>query len=338
MAVKIRLARRGRKKLAIYDVIVADARAPRDGRFIEKLGTYNPNTNPATININEESAFNWIMKGAQPTDTARAILSYRGVMLRKHLQVGVAKGAITQDEADKRLSKWLEEKRKQIQVGIDRLSEKVDESAHKRLAAEIKVKEARTETILKKQQLLAEAALAAAKQTEEAIAEAEGSEISTEEAVAKDTTVEATAPDDPSKEETKAIVKNAQKGATTEVDVKEEPDTETKAEEPLAEAKDEAQTDVAAEEVSAEAGKETAETEEPAKAPVSDEAPETTEVAKEEPTAEAKPEEQSTEAAVDADVTAVKTTEKTAEKPTDQAKPKASDASEEKDGTEEEKK
>ena len=108
MAVKIRLARRGRKALALYDVVVADARAPRDGRFIEKLGTYNPNTDPATITINEDRAFKWVMDGAQPTDTVRAMLSYRGIMLKKHLQIGVNKGAITQEDADKKFDAWFE--------------------------------------------------------------------------------------------------------------------------------------------------------------------------------------------------------------------------------------
>ena len=119
MSVKIRLARRGRKKQAIYDVVVADARAPRDGRFIEKLGVYNPNTDPATIDINEESAFNWVMDGAQPTDTARGILSYKGIMLKKHLQVGVNKGAITQEEADKRFAAWIADKEGKIQGKVD---------------------------------------------------------------------------------------------------------------------------------------------------------------------------------------------------------------------------
>ena len=106
MAVKIRLARRGRKKAAIYDIVVADARAPRDGKFIEKLGIYNPNTNPASIDFNEEKAFQWVMNGAQPTDTVKAMLSYRGILFKKHLQIGVAKGAISQETADARFEEW----------------------------------------------------------------------------------------------------------------------------------------------------------------------------------------------------------------------------------------
>ena len=108
MAVKIRLTRRGRKKLALYDIVVADARAPRDGRFIEKLGNYNPNTHPATVELKEESALQWLRKGAQPTNTARTILSDHGVLLRKHLQLGVDKGAITQETANTRLAAWQE--------------------------------------------------------------------------------------------------------------------------------------------------------------------------------------------------------------------------------------
>ena len=110
MAVKIRLARRGRKKKAIYDIVVADARAPRDGRFIEKLGIYNPGTNPASIVLESAKAVDWLLKGAQPTDTARSILQHEGVMLRKHLQVGVNKGAITQEVADARFEEWKESK------------------------------------------------------------------------------------------------------------------------------------------------------------------------------------------------------------------------------------
>ena len=114
MAVKIRLSRRGRKKLAIFDIIIADARSPRDGKIIEKIGTYNPNINPAQIILDETKALEWLMQGAQPTDTVRAILSYKGVLLRKHLQIGVNKKAITQEEADKKFNAWLKEKEAKI--------------------------------------------------------------------------------------------------------------------------------------------------------------------------------------------------------------------------------
>jgi len=106
MAVKIRLARRGRKKMALYDIVVADARAPRDGRFIEKIGSYNPNNQPATILLKEESALQWLFRGAQPTHTVKTILSARGILFRKHLQLGVQKGAITQEAANERFADW----------------------------------------------------------------------------------------------------------------------------------------------------------------------------------------------------------------------------------------
>ena len=108
MAVKIRLARHGKKGFAFYHIVAADSRAPRDGKFIEKLGTYNPNTNPATIDLNFEKALGWLQKGAQPTDTCRAILSYKGVLYKKHLLGGVAKGAFTEAEAEARFNKWLD--------------------------------------------------------------------------------------------------------------------------------------------------------------------------------------------------------------------------------------
>ncbi|MFC0183189.1 SSU ribosomal protein S16P [Pseudarcicella hirudinis] len=150
MAVKIRLARRGRKKLAMFDVVVSDARAPRDGRFIEKLGTYNPNTNPATININDDKAFTWVMNGAQPTDTVKAILSYRGVLLKKHLQVGVNKGAITQEAADAKFNEWKSTKDAKISGKADSVVAKKDADKKARLEAEAKVSAARAEAIAKK--------------------------------------------------------------------------------------------------------------------------------------------------------------------------------------------
>jgi len=141
--VKIRLARRGRKKLALFDVVVANATAPRDGRFIEKLGTYNPNTIPATIVLDENRALKWLMDGAQPTDTTRAILSYRGVMFKKHLQVGVNKGAITQEAADGKFNLWKEGKESKISGRVDNLAKAKVDAAKARLDAETKVNEAR---------------------------------------------------------------------------------------------------------------------------------------------------------------------------------------------------
>jgi len=162
MAVKIRLARRGRKKLAKYDVVVADARSPRDGKFIEKIGTYNPLTVPATIELNDEKAFQWLMNGAQPSDTVKAMLSYRGVMLRKHLQIGVVKGAVTQEQADAKLAAWLKDKEAKIQAKRDNVSKSKVDSAKARKDAETKVKEARAEAIRKKAEAAAAAPVAEA--------------------------------------------------------------------------------------------------------------------------------------------------------------------------------
>ena len=114
MATRIRLQRHGRKGKPVYNIVVADQRAPRDGKFIEKLGIYNPNTNPATINIDFDSTLNWMMKGAQPSDTARTILSYKGIMMKKHLLEGVRKGAFSEEEAEKRFTAWMEGKNKQV--------------------------------------------------------------------------------------------------------------------------------------------------------------------------------------------------------------------------------
>lgn len=161
MAVKIRLARRGRKKLARYDVVVTDSRSPRDGRFIEKIGTYNPLTNPATIELNDEKAFDWLMKGAQPSDVVKAMLSYRGVMLRRHLQIGVIKGAVTQETADKKLADWKAEKESKIASKRDNLSKSKADAAKARKEAESKVREARAEAIRKKNEAAAAAATAA---------------------------------------------------------------------------------------------------------------------------------------------------------------------------------
>ncbi len=116
MPVKIRLQRRGRRKQPFYHIVVADARAPRDGRFIEKIGIYNPMTAPATIDLDRDRAFDWLMKGAQPTDTARAILRYKGVMYKKHLMRGVAKGALTEEQADAKLKEWIDTKESKIEA------------------------------------------------------------------------------------------------------------------------------------------------------------------------------------------------------------------------------
>jgi small subunit ribosomal protein S16 len=128
MSVKIRLQRHGKKGKPFYWVVAADARSKRDGKFLEKIGTYNPNTNPATIELNLESAVQWLHNGAQPTDTAKAILSYKGALLKHHLDGGVRKGALTQEQADAKLAAWLDEKANKIDAKKAGLS-KADEAA-----------------------------------------------------------------------------------------------------------------------------------------------------------------------------------------------------------------
>ena len=141
MATKIRLQRFGKKGKPFYHVVVADARAPRDGKFIERLGSYNPNTNPATIDINFEKALDWVNKGAQPTDTCRATLSYKGVMYKKHLEGGVKKGALTAEQAEAKFAEWLESKAGKIEGKKESLTKSKDEVKKAALAAEAKKKE-----------------------------------------------------------------------------------------------------------------------------------------------------------------------------------------------------
>src|SRR3954465_10028080 len=143
MAVKIRLQRHGKKDSAFFHLVVADGRAPRDGKFIEKLGTYNPNSNPAAIDINFDSTLSWLMKGAQPTDTCRAILSYKGVMMKKHLLEGVKKGAFNEAQAEEKFSKWEQDKSGKILGKHDMLKSATQKKATDRLKAEEAVKDAR---------------------------------------------------------------------------------------------------------------------------------------------------------------------------------------------------
>lgn len=168
MPVKIRLQRRGKKGKPFYWIVAADSRAKRDGKFLEKLGTYNPNTNPATIELNLDSAVKWLHFGAQPTETARAILSYKGALLKHHLDGGVRKGALTQEQADEKLAKWLEEKASKVNAKKDKLSKEKEAAKAKAIAAEREVNAKR----LAAAEEAAKAAEAEAAQ-EEAVAEAE---------------------------------------------------------------------------------------------------------------------------------------------------------------------
>ena len=174
MSVKIRLQRHGKKGKPFYWIVAADARSKRDGKFLDKIGTYNPNTNPATIDLNVDSAVQWLHNGAQPTDTARAILSYKGALLKHHLDGGVRKGALTQDQADAKFAKWVEEKAGKVDSKKDGLSKAQADAKAKALKAE---KEANDKRI---------AAQAEAAKVEEVVEEAteEVLETATEEAPA----------------------------------------------------------------------------------------------------------------------------------------------------------
>ncbi|MCB8994097.1 MAG: 30S ribosomal protein S16 [Bacteroidales bacterium] len=182
MPVKIRLTRQGRKKRPYYHIVVSDSRAPRDGRFIEKLGAYDPNTNPATIELDFGKTLDWVLKGAQPTDTCRAILSYKGVMYKKHLMEGVRKKAFSEEEAEKKFNVWLAAKEAKIQAKISSLDEKKSDSLKKRLEHEAKVNEERAKAIAKKNAKLAEGA---AKDAAEEVAEEENAAETVESPVAE---------------------------------------------------------------------------------------------------------------------------------------------------------
>lgn len=171
MATKIRLQRNGRKGYAFYSIVIADARAPRDGRFTEKIGTYNPNTNPATVDLNFERALHWVLVGAQPTDTVRNILSREGVYMKKHLMGGVAKGAFDEAQAEAKFNAWKENK----QSGLAALKAKQDEAkkaeAKARLEAEKKINEEKAKALAEKKAAEAAAKAAAEAPAEEAPAE-----------------------------------------------------------------------------------------------------------------------------------------------------------------------
>ena len=181
MATKIRLQRNGRKSYAFYSIVIADVRAPRDGKFIEKIGTYNPNTNPATVDLKFDRALDWVLKGAQPTDTVRNILYREGVYMKKHLLGGVAKGAFGEAEAEAKFEAWKNNK----QNGLQALKAKEDAAkqaeAKARLEVEKKINEEKAKALAEKK-----AAEAAAKAAEEAAAKAaeEAAEAPAEEAAA----------------------------------------------------------------------------------------------------------------------------------------------------------
>ena len=175
MATKIRLQRHGRKNYAFYPIVIADSRAPRDGKFIERIGSYNPNTNPATVTLNFERALYWVNVGAQPTDTVRTILSNEGVLLMKHLQGGVKKGAFDEAEAQRRFVAWKAQKNQAADKFLASQASQKEADAKARLEAEQAKNKAKAEEVAKKKAELAAAAAEAeaAANAEEAPAEAE---------------------------------------------------------------------------------------------------------------------------------------------------------------------
>jgi len=190
MATKIRLQRFGKKGKPFYHVVVADARAPRDGKFIERLGSYNPNTNPATIEINFEKALDWVNKGAQPTDTCRAILSYKGILYKKHLEGGVKKGALTEEQAEAKFALWLEGKAVKIEGKKEILSKSKQEIKKATLLAESKKKEEMAAAIIVKNTPSEEVEETVVEETSEVEVSAEVEEIVADEAPVAEATEE----------------------------------------------------------------------------------------------------------------------------------------------------
>lgn len=171
MATRIRLQRHGKKGKPFYSIVVADGRAPRDGRFIEKLGTYNPMTDPAMVSIDTDRAAYWVGVGAQPSDTARSILSREGVLLQHHLSIGVKKGALTEEQAAAKVEAWKKEKEVKLNTYLSTKDQKSRDQIKKAFEAEAKVKEAKAQAIAKKNQPVVEEA--PAEEVEETVAEVE---------------------------------------------------------------------------------------------------------------------------------------------------------------------
>lgn len=189
MALKIRLTRHGRKSYAYYHIVVADSRSPRDGRFVERIGSYNPNTNPATIELEFDKALTWLQNGAQPSDTCRLILSYTGVLMKKHLLEGVAKGAFDANEAELRFEKWMKEKASKVADKVEKLSSEKMAGEKEKHAAEVKIKEDRSQALARK---YAEVAAAQRAADEAANATEEVAEVAEEAAPAAEEVAEVT--------------------------------------------------------------------------------------------------------------------------------------------------
>ena len=240
MPTKIRLQRYGKKSRAFYHVVIADSRAPRDGKYIEKIGIYNPNTDPATIELNDEKALSWLQTGAVPTNTVKAILKYTGVVYKNHLLKGVAKGAFTEAEAEKRFESWKKDKNAKVQSKIDGLASQAEAEAKKIFESESAINEARAKELAAVRIAAAEAkqaaeneAVAEAKADIEVAAEAPATEAAVEEAPKAEAAVE-----EAPKAEAKEVAPEAKAEEAPKAEAKEAA-PEAKAEEaPKAEAKE----------------------------------------------------------------------------------------------------
>lgn len=280
MATKIRLQRFGKKGKPFYHLVVADSRAPRDGKFIERIGSYNPNTNPATIDLNFDKALSWVNQGAQPTDTCRAILSYKGVLYKKHLEGGIKKGALTQEQADEKFAAWLTSKDAQIIGKKDSLTQTKEQVKKAALVAEAKRKEDKAAAI--------EAKYAAPAEVEEVAVEeapvAEETENTEEitEVAAEETVVSEDAPEAP-----EVAVEEPASEEITEA-IEEAPEAEIAVEEPASDEVTETVEDAVAE-VAEEVVEEPAAEEAPVAEEVVEEAPVAAETLSEEAPADETP-------------------------------------------------
>lgn len=200
MATRIRLQRGGKKNKPVYRVVVTDTKAPRDGRYIEKLGIFDPNVEPNVIDINVDSALKWVLTGAQPSETARKLLSLSGVMLKKHLQVGVNKGAITQEEADKKFEAWVSDKDSKTTALKDAKAKAAEDKAKKEADDRLKIKADLEAAAQKAEQEAIEAAAAAKAEAEAAAAAEEAAANAPEEAAEEATTEEAPATEEATEE------------------------------------------------------------------------------------------------------------------------------------------
>ena len=243
MPVRIRLQRHGKKGKPFYWIVAADSRAKRDGRYLEKIGTYNPNTNPATVELNVDQAVKWLENGAQPSDTARTLLSYRGAMLKHHLNGGVKKGAFSQEEADKKFSVWLEEKQAKINSKIDGLDKDKAADLAQRLEAEKAVNQKRINEMTTASET-EESVEGDTEQANEVAAETDQTTPSETQASQEEIPVEESAESSPPAEESKAEETSENTVPAEEPNVDETAQDSAPAEEPKAEeAKSEDTTD-----------------------------------------------------------------------------------------------